>query len=163
MTNVEDEKQMLKQQRERIKKEIDVENQSMWKKKNLTKELLQMSMRDKVSQDLQRKQMKNLSDTEFRNQIDANKAREKASTIYRKEIKNEKSKEIQECYEKYIEFKEDQATKEKSMDKRYLKNERDKLEHEQKVREDFFKKIKAGYKQDHRVLDKYKQLFEVNI
>jgi len=159
--DVKEERKLLMEQKKRIEREIQLERENMNKKKNLAKELLDMSLKDKELRKQMNKQLIERENKEFKAKLKNLEKMEKEMKLTEMELKNKKSREIQDYYENHLMMKKHKELMEKQMDKDYLQMEIDKLEKEENDRVNFFKKIKSGYKQNHLVQKKYQEFYKV--
>lgn len=156
-----EDKRMLENQQKMIRAEIQKERISEAQKRKLMRDMLQMGVQEKEELRKAQKNARKRENEEFRRYLNHLKTMENAEKEMNHRQKNELIQNVQNYYQDYLNFKARREEEEKLSDKKFLMQEKEKLEHEHKIREEFFQKIKAGYKQDHRVLNQYNQLYKV--
>lgn len=157
---VREDRQLLEQQKKRIDREIQLEQENMRKKKTLAKELLDMSLKDKERRHERDQRELRKENRAFKAKLEDLERAELELREMKKREKTRTGKEIQDYYERHLQMKKECERRDKLRDKKYLEMEIAKLEKEERDRVDFFEKIKSGYKQNRLVQQKYQEFYQ---
>lgn len=157
---VREDRQLLEQQKKRIDREIQLEQENMRKKKTLAKELLDMSLKDKERRHERDQRELRKENRAFKAKLEDLERAELELREMKKREKTRTGKEIQDYYERHLQMKKERERRDKLRDKEYLEMEIAKLEKEERDRVDFFEKIKSGYKQNRLVQQKYQEFYQ---